>query len=297
MAGTFEVRNITATFPQSPVSPTTTSAGCVPPYPAVGNVDVRFLDETAAAAAAPQQLPFPAAADFGWQPADYYPTPNNLESLMHVFDMEEASMLGSPHADQFNELGTMDGTLFGPSDYGLAGIPGDALFTDLAAHQQQQDTSLEAPVSPLMAAKREPDLTPADFVDQLAEVAALDWDAPSSPQSEISTPGSERKTKRRSRDNMIYPCTIQGCGKTFTRKYNLQTHVGTHNPDRPRPFRCPHCNKRFLREHDLERHSTVHTKEKNYRCTTPGCDKRFTRPDAVCRHLRKTRCVERHAFG
>ncbi|KAF8898423.1 hypothetical protein BD779DRAFT_1431326, partial [Infundibulicybe gibba] len=42
----------------------------------------------------------------------------------------------------------------------------------------------------------------------------------------------------------------------FARAYNLKTHMGTHDPNRPKPHVCPHrnCGRSFSRKHDLGRH-------------------------------------------
>ncbi|KAJ3410518.1 hypothetical protein HDV05_003675 [Chytridiales sp. JEL 0842] len=86
-------------------------------------------------------------------------------------------------------------------------------------------------------------------------------------------------------DPLIYPCPH--CSKPFTRKFNLKTHLLTHNPERPRPFTCeePGCGKTFVRIHDLERHLVVHKGVKGWVC--PGCGIGFTRKDAMGRHVRR----------
>ncbi|KAJ3002117.1 hypothetical protein HKX48_002522, partial [Thoreauomyces humboldtii] len=100
----------------------------------------------------------------------------------------------------------------------------------------------------------------------------------------------DNKNKNKNGDdqtrNNRYACPIPSCPRTFTRHFNLRTHIETHNPDRDRPFPCSSCNKRFLRAHDLERHETVHSKLKAHAC--PGCDRRFAREDAVRRHLKSS---------
>ena len=46
------------------------------------------------------------------------------------------------------------------------------------------------------------------------------------------------------------------CSKLFQRQYNLRAHMLTHNPDRPRPYKCDHpkCSNSFVRQADLRRH-------------------------------------------
>ncbi|KAJ3225773.1 hypothetical protein HK099_006273 [Clydaea vesicula] len=54
------------------------------------------------------------------------------------------------------------------------------------------------------------------------------------------------------------------CSKTFSRNWNLKTHLDTHIPKdkRNRPCICLHkgCEKRFIRSHDLVRHQITHRK-------------------------------------
>jgi uncharacterized Zn-finger protein len=42
------------------------------------------------------------------------------------------------------------------------------------------------------------------------------------------------------------------------RKYNLNTHIGTHDKEKSKRFRCDACHRRFSRKHDLQRHLPRH---------------------------------------
>ncbi|KAI9282765.1 hypothetical protein BY458DRAFT_411376, partial [Sporodiniella umbellata] len=54
-----------------------------------------------------------------------------------------------------------------------------------------------------------------------------------------------------------HPCPV--CSATFDRRYNLGTHIKTHDKNRKKAFECSLCTKTFDRKHDLSRHiSTVH---------------------------------------
>ncbi|CAG8440162.1 3049_t:CDS:2 [Diversispora eburnea] len=76
------------------------------------------------------------------------------------------------------------------------------------------------------------------------------------------------------------------CGRGFNRKFNMQTHRQTHDPNRVKPFACehPNCGSRFTRKHDLKRHiNGIHKGEKVHECTS--CHKPFSRKDAWKRHI------------
>lgn len=100
------------------------------------------------------------------------------------------------------------------------------------------------------------------------------------------TPGARRTKQHPSQ----HKCTK--CDKTFTRAYNLNSHMRTHTNERP--FKCSVCNKAFARQHDRKRHEDLHSGEKKYICsgflsdgvTKWGCGHRFARLDALGRHFR-----------
>ncbi|KAI8866972.1 hypothetical protein GQ42DRAFT_127440, partial [Ramicandelaber brevisporus] len=79
-----------------------------------------------------------------------------------------------------------------------------------------------------------------------------------------------------------YKCTHPDCTKTFTRQFNLRSHLASHSSQRP--YGCPHCERTFSRKHDQQRHARLHTGYKPYTC--PGCQAGFFRTDALRRHLK-----------
>ncbi|KAI8849856.1 hypothetical protein BC829DRAFT_489158 [Chytridium lagenaria] len=55
-----------------------------------------------------------------------------------------------------------------------------------------------------------------------------------------------------------YDCPYPGCGKTFTRRFNLRSHALVHSEQRP--FACSHCHLGFARSDALRRHLEVEEK-------------------------------------
>jgi hypothetical protein len=89
-------------------------------------------------------------------------------------------------------------------------------------------------------------------------------------------------------DERKFECNI--CHTFFNRRYNLGTHVKTHDKNRNKDFECHLCKKPFDRKHDLTRHiATVHNHERAYGCKQ--CSSTFSRKDALVRH-----CLQKHNY-
>ncbi|XP_034030306.1 zinc finger protein 574 [Thalassophryne amazonica] len=70
------------------------------------------------------------------------------------------------------------------------------------------------------------------------------------------------------------------CGKTFTRRVFLRSHVFTHTGEKL--FTCKVCPKAFSNSQSLLRHSLSHTGVKPYYCDV--CGKNFSQPATLKRH-------------
>lgn len=81
-------------------------------------------------------------------------------------------------------------------------------------------------------------------------------------------------------------CDYVGCGKTFTRGFNLTQHKAAIHRDERR-FECAYCAATFYRRNDLARHERSHTGERPYKCE---CGQSFTRTDLLTRHKHYGNC-------
>ncbi|KAI8387026.1 hypothetical protein BD560DRAFT_486572 [Blakeslea trispora] len=98
-----------------------------------------------------------------------------------------------------------------------------------------------------------------------------------------------KRSAKKPKEAKLYYCHL--CDHVSKRRYNLGTHIKTHDKSRVKEFGCPQCNKAFDRRHDRDRHlATVHRGERSYACS--HCATHFSRRDALNRHL-----VQKHDYN
>ncbi|XP_067283933.1 gastrula zinc finger protein XlCGF7.1-like [Pseudorasbora parva] len=76
--------------------------------------------------------------------------------------------------------------------------------------------------------------------------------------------------------------TCQQCGKSFSRKVNLNSHMRVHT--RENPCTCPQCGKSFNHKGNFNRHIQIHTGETPYICQQ--CGKSFKQKTHFQNHIR-----------
>jgi hypothetical protein len=97
------------------------------------------------------------------------------------------------------------------------------------------------------------------------KAGCLEMDTQVKEQDGSSTKRRKNVLKSR-KENKSAPASISGqdkklskchlCTFTSNRRFNLTTHLKTHDPNRVKEFVCSECKTEFTRKHDLERHVT-----------------------------------------
>ncbi|TPX71118.1 hypothetical protein SpCBS45565_g01381 [Spizellomyces sp. 'palustris'] len=206
-----------------------------------------------------------------------------------------------PSADESFAL--LDAPLFDPTFDYLPPVSEDSFFSplpDILAEPSVFDPA-QQPQAPIpQSTSLETVTLSVDLLSALIQIAAQKKASAdgsctdNSEATELTSPiGGESKAREaRRRVTKKYTCPIDGCNRDFTRRFNLETHLKIHEPNRERPFSCDICGKAFLKASDLARHGSVHNETKQHSCPAVGCGKRFSRSDALRRHMKTSGCTD-----
>ncbi|KAG9303041.1 hypothetical protein G9A89_022130 [Geosiphon pyriformis] len=127
-----------------------------------------------------------------------------------------------------------------------------------------------------------------DEASILRRKAALSDDLSRRLQLESLTP--IKQSRKSTKSLAPFACPHEHCPKTFTRQYNLKSHLRTHTDERPFVCNYPGCPRAFARQHDLKRHQKLHLGLKPHVCG--NCGRAFARLDALNRHLRSDNAAQ-----
>uniref|UniRef100_A0A672N5G3 C2H2-type domain-containing protein n=1 Tax=Sinocyclocheilus grahami TaxID=75366 RepID=A0A672N5G3_SINGR len=88
------------------------------------------------------------------------------------------------------------------------------------------------------------------------------------------------KFSQKTKSNSYFTC--HQCGKSFTQKGSLKSHMIVHTGKKP--YTCTQCGKSFTYKHTLNDHMRIHTGEKPFNCQQ--CGKHFTQKQNLTVHMR-----------
>ncbi|KAJ3091042.1 hypothetical protein HK100_007282 [Physocladia obscura] len=211
---------------------------------------------------------------------------NDFPLFPDIFDSKECSQAATPMA-QLVSTPIISGTPHIPL-HSTPFVPATPMFpqTPKVSISMEDLTALLQ-----LASNNNLNLGPANLLllqQQIEKAAAAvaaatnTTSASSSSASPDSRPSAGGRLRRQ--PSKFYTCSVENCGKQFSRNFNLKTHELTHETNRPRDFVCdePDCGKTFVRIHDLNRHSATHDQSKWHFCG--ACYRGFARIDALRRH-------------
>lgn len=102
------------------------------------------------------------------------------------------------------------------------------------------------------------------------------------------TDNGTRRADSEARRQWNYVCPVASCGQRFNRPCRLESHMRSHNKERPFACTQPGCDKTFPRKDHLQRHlKNAHSDpvvERTYTCEWTGCGKSFTSNGRLQRH-------------
>lgn len=220
--------------------------------------------------------PSPAAAEAKPSPTVKLETvtEEDSDSLFPPLNSSQQSMNTETQSNQDVSLDQLLG--FDPSSP-LSEVDSDDYVVDEEAQEHQKQN--EKPAEQQQSRKR-----------KASESAAASSTAPFTKKTKTSSAKKGALTVKETKPVKLFQCPL--CPHMSKRRYNLSTHMKTHDKERIKDFNCLHegCNKSFDRRHDRDRHlATVHRGERSYNCSE--CKSHFSRRDALNRHL-----VQKHDY-
>lgn len=83
------------------------------------------------------------------------------------------------------------------------------------------------------------------------------------------------------------PFKCSKCGASFTRRFNLKQHAGTHNRQATSTFECSVCQKSFFSRSALKLHFRIHNNIAPIECEYNGCKEHFRTKKLMVSHIKR----------
>ncbi|KAL6703772.1 hypothetical protein ACN47E_009071 [Coniothyrium glycines] len=143
-----------------------------------------------------------------------------------------------------------------------------------------------------MALKRKEMDSASTAPSKKARTGATDDDCASDESDDLKimyTDNGNKRAESEARRQWIYICSVESCRQRFNRPCRLESHMRSHNKERPFACNEPDCDKTFPRKDHLRRHiKNAHSDpatERTYACQWEGCGKSFTSNGRLQRHV------------
>ncbi|KAJ0969519.1 hypothetical protein J5N97_022396 [Dioscorea zingiberensis] len=118
---------------------------------------------------------------------------------------------------------------------------------------------------------------PQDLVTSGGKCSLLKWVTEDTLKAlkEKNMEAEQRDLEPEPTTEVLFLCSYEGCGKTFTDTGALKKHAHIHGE---RQFVCNYegCGRKFLDSSKLKRHYLIHTGERDFVCPHEGCGKAFS---------------------
>nr|XP_057915479.1 zinc finger protein OZF-like [Doryrhamphus excisus] len=235
----------------------------------------------------------------------------NLQNLGHHQEYEWSSNLKQedpqpPHIkeEEDEELWTTqeEECLFGLEETHLTRLPLTVVRVETACHEDNSTESSQLHHRPDRGSRSDNDTSShsadAKTEDDTQEPLSSDAD----PECDMRTQTDFKHSKK------PFSCSV--CGKRFSEKSHIITHMRTHTGEKPfscsvcpqrfsqmshvlshmrthtgkKPFGCYVCGRRFSEKSNMVSHLRTHTGEKPFRCSV--CDKTFSQRVHMIKHMR-----------
>ncbi|KAI8869841.1 hypothetical protein GQ42DRAFT_135568, partial [Ramicandelaber brevisporus] len=101
--------------------------------------------------------------------------------------------------------------------------------------------------------------------------------------AQVVTAGTKRPRQT------TYACTVDGCGRTFTKPVRLQEHIDQHDSFRRHKCQYPDCDKAYFRRSHLRTHELCAHDESacdRHRCHHDNCNRGFATNQKLQRHIK-----------
>lgn len=87
--------------------------------------------------------------------------------------------------------------------------------------------------------------------------------------------------------NEVFLCNINDWNKRFKNEFTLKSHQRLiHSKEKPFVCRHPNCGKKFVYKHLLKHHSVMHSTDRPFVCTVEGCAKSYKVKDVLTEHMK-----------